>query len=405
MAKEPVSAETESRQFDILSELGSIKGLISSILKRSKENTESVYRSSDEIISVLHELPVQTTMASSIDVTYSGRSDENIDEVIKKLGYMKLANKWTDDQVVGHLLCSLRNDALSFFESQDIDTFKEGEGANRKFSLNVFATKIKAAFPTDVSSADLMLDVLNCKQSKGQTVDDFLNVILPKINLLKDVNDDLKNSILINNFLPVISDYLKLQGDKVKTQADIIMWSRKIQKMSFTKKAQSNVVLSVDETEVLSSTMSQSGAANAATINKGQTKSSGVKCFKCRGPHFARDCQKTKYRQGNQYAQNKFTHQGQYTQSQYANNQYTPSQYVPRFSGPRFVTPTAPVYRPAVPYRRSSAPFFAPRAPVFIPRPFCEICKRSGHATELCWYGRPQRSHSFQATHRQQHLN
>ena len=288
--KEKEEKETESRKFDIVSEISSLKGLVEVLIARSKEERPIDFPV-EEIVGVIDKLPDRIGMAECSHYThklsFAGRGDEDVDELIRKLDILKLAHKWTNDQLMGHALYCLSGDSLAWFEQEtntDANVFKTDD----KYDYDKFSKAIKERFKKDKTKADLYLEVLAMKQKRSQSVDDFLSEMMPKLVKLKDTTEEFKVSILINAFLPVVADHIKLV--QPKTLNDVELWSKRISNMSFANR--SNVVLATDDSSELET-------VNVVKASNEKQKSKSIECFGCGGNHVVKNCP-SKLRQGSQ---------------------------------------------------------------------------------------------------------
>ena len=105
MSTKPVDSdpEPESRKFDIVKDLAEIKGLVSTLLVKSKASAKSVTETREALdysIELLTELPNMFASGENNHrvLSFSNRSDENVKVFIKKLDFATLAFKWTDQQ-------------------------------------------------------------------------------------------------------------------------------------------------------------------------------------------------------------------------------------------------------------------------------------------------------------------
>ncbi len=125
---EPATSDV-SRSFQLANEIGEIKGLLLGILGHQKDNhleTVDLHEGLHEYINLLDTKAV--TMSAKNKLRFSGRADEEVSDFILGLEHLSLANNWSEKCRYGNLLCSLTGEALLWYNSQDVATFKrEGE--------------------------------------------------------------------------------------------------------------------------------------------------------------------------------------------------------------------------------------------------------------------------------------
>ena len=379
MSRETSPVRPKSRSFDVIAELGAIKGYLEHLVKNTNTLETTVDESLTETLAAIQAIPPNTTMAAKNNLSFAGRSNETVDDLITQLQYLQLANNWTNDQLMGQALVTLHGDALAWYQSTDEAEFY-AEGGNKPV-FNVFARKLKEHYKPDIKESDILCDILSTKQTRGQSVDDYLAVIMPKFSKLKSLTEDMKSSILVQGFLPVIRDQLVLKD--LKTFQDVELWARRLEKMSFVHKTTSVLSVEVEEQslrkeggeEMVATAYAQGGfdkSNQGITQRKKQTfeqnvtrtipnkqypgyrqRQRRISCFGCGGPHFLRECpwqlnyQKQGYRQN--FQRPRRGNQGYRKQ----NTSYNPS------------------------------------------RPQCAKCKRFGHQTEKC-YQRPNMQRNMQ---------
>lgn len=350
---------TVSRQFDISTALGKIEGLISGLADKTV-----AFR--DTTLACIHCIPDNIAIMSAKNkLTYRGSSDDDPEEFIKGLKYLQMANGWNDSKLLGNALFSLKDHARHWYETQPENSFADADDANHIPKFKNFETKFLAKFKKDETQSDVMCEVLNSKQQRGQSVTDYLSVVLPLLARITGINDEFKCGIVLNGLLPSLKSQLVLK--EVKTLADLELWAKRVEKLTHVHKTSS--VSTVDEeTEEEVAVLSESQGArpkyhvqpvqgvksnqnyntqkgnsrpgqNYQNRNNGyrqtsfqgqnpgyrqnnyqgqasksqsvgnfshrfsQPKSTPGPCFTCGGPHLKRSCPTTKYgaRYGTQY--------------------------------------------------------------------------------------------------------
>ena len=248
---------TFSRQFEVAEELGTLRGLVEVLTDRV--NSLSVDTKPNAI-----------NMASTAKnkLTFSGRPDEDIDELITRIEFMTLANNWNNEQLFGQILCTLRENALRWYSSKNVDDFKSDD----KNDPAKLKAALKERFKSVLTQGDIMQKAFEEKQKPGESVDVYISKMLPRLAKLDNLSEDYKVSMLINGFLPVVSDQLKLRSDLTSIEA-VEKWAKKVESLNFVKKSATvNVV--------------EAGPSSSSTQNQAKQ----IACFNCGGNHFKRDC-------------------------------------------------------------------------------------------------------------------
>lgn len=138
------------RGFELITKLGTIEGLLTGLLTRTKEGTTSVHDHLNLALEAVKEIPTNIpTMAAKNTLEFSGTGSESANELIKRLKVLQLANGWSDARMVGQGLATLKSSAKEWADELGLDAFSEGEPPAPKFSL--FEEKLKAKFPDDIS--------------------------------------------------------------------------------------------------------------------------------------------------------------------------------------------------------------------------------------------------------------
>lgn len=233
---------TESQEFAFSERLGSIQGLLEGLVTRSNRSEETVVTSVDQVVTSLSALS-GSSMAAKNKLTFSGRQTESAEDFIKELKYLQLANGWSDGKMLGNALVSLQGDAKKWFQRQGEVAFIPAGGTAMIFTE--FETKFLERFKEDLNESDIISDILSMRQTRGQSVDDYLTAVFKKLAKLSDISEEVKVGLVVNGFLPGIKDNLKLK--EIKTLCDLELWSRRMEKLSFVQKSS---VHSIDEAEI-----------------------------------------------------------------------------------------------------------------------------------------------------------
>ncbi len=109
----------------------------------------------------------------------------------------------------------------------------------------MFETKFLEKYKEDKTPGDLMFEVLKAKQTRGQSVDDYMEAIHPKLTKVKNLSEEMRVSLVINGFLPIIQDHLRLQN--IQDMKSLQTWARRIERMSFVQKGTTLGVNVADE--------------------------------------------------------------------------------------------------------------------------------------------------------------
>ena len=208
------------RGYSIITKLGSIEGLLDSLLTKSRQNYTESCQKFDETIDTIKRIEIPT-MAAKNNLEFKGRGNESAQELIDQLKVLKLANGWDDKKMVGQALATMKDEAKAWYEQVGINAFC-AEGSNDP-TFAIFETKFLDKFKADINQSDLLYDMLNCKQTRGQSVDEYLPTLCTTLTKLKDVKEEVKCGMIINGFVPYIRDNLKLK--EVRTMKDLELWA------------------------------------------------------------------------------------------------------------------------------------------------------------------------------------
>jgi len=242
--------QTEARTFELITKLATLEGKVDNIIANSLTYKTELLRGIDNSILSINNIDIPT-MSAKNNLKFSGRADESAEDLIKKIELLKLANGWTDSKTLGNALVTLENEAKLWYEQQDDDFFSPAR-ANADDPIPdptfaIFKTKFLEKYKEDKSPGDLMFEVLSKKQIRGQSVDDYISAINPKLTKVKNLTEEMRVSLAINGFLPMIQDQLKLK--ELKTMKDLELWARRIEKMSFIQKSTLSPSVDAIETE------------------------------------------------------------------------------------------------------------------------------------------------------------
>ena len=205
---------------------------------------------------------------------------------------LKLANNYSNDQLFGQALVTLQGDAKWWYQSQPADAFTPGEGA-RDTQFDLLATALRDKFKLDTTPGDVISEVLALKQTKIQTVDEYISLVLKKFDLAPDLSEEMKCSLLIAGFQEEIQDALRLKD--LKTVVDLQRWARRVERMSFAKKQKGIFVSTADAEEVR---LVKKPVIHTPAVKRPQRQYMGNRrsvlgpCWTCGGPHMQRNCQR-----------------------------------------------------------------------------------------------------------------
>ena len=216
---------SKEREFQLVEQLAKIEGLVGGLIESNRTNTQNTEQRFVETIEIIKsvEYPI---MAAKNNLEFHGRGNESATELIKALEKLTLANGWDEKKAVGQALATLQSEAKTWAHNLGVAAFKT-EG--REFKFEVFKTKFLAKFPSDINQSDLLYDVLALKQTRGESVDEYLTKVSEYLKKMVGVSEEVQCGMVVNGFLPFIRDNLKLK--EVKTMADVYIWSRRLEKM------------------------------------------------------------------------------------------------------------------------------------------------------------------------------
>ena len=221
---------TESRQFEIASKIGELEGSISTLNQRLGEHLASF--SSDQFQQVINSFSdkvncVQPSiMTTKNKITFSGKSTEDVDDFVDQIGYLAIANKNTEEQKYAQTLLSLKGPALQWFKTQKPESFVD---TDNKVSAKLLHKALKDRFKPDNVPGDVMMTIMSSKMLASENVDSFLTRVLPLFEKL-NIDEGLQAGILVNLFVPHISNILKIKGD-LNTLAEVERYARRAQDM------------------------------------------------------------------------------------------------------------------------------------------------------------------------------
>lgn len=280
-----------SRKFKLVEKLGEIEGQLELLQRNYKAISTSVKPFQSELSNVVAAIDSKTlSMATSSKnkLTYHGRPDENIDELLDQLDFLKIANNYTESQLFGNALLTLKSDALRWYKQQIKDdpkkftkTVKVKEVETEIGDFDKLAKALKERFQADVTSTDLFVQVFDEKMKRGESVDAYCTRSLDTMSKMSDISESIKAGMLINGMVPSIRDQLKLKDD-LGTCEKVLKYARRIEKLSFVQKSPSFSVAS-NEVEV----NSQSSFVN---VPKSGPQYRRGPCYVCQGPHLKREC-------------------------------------------------------------------------------------------------------------------
>ncbi len=388
-----------ARSFDLLESLGKIEGLLSGLVDKTTAYHTTTLHNIDCI-------PGQTPIMSAKNkLVFRGSSDDDAEEFIKKLKYLQMANGWDDKKMFGNALFSLADHARHWYEREPLESFCDEGQTTPKFKH--FEKVFLAKFKKDETQSDVMCEVLNAKQQRGQSVTDYLSVVLPLLARLEEIGDEFKCGIVLNGFLPSLKNQLVLK--EIKTLADLELWAKRIEKLNYVQKSVSTVESESTEEEVatVNSSHPNQGARpkiHVPPVSGARSKYQGNYNNNNRGNNRSGQFQRNNFSR-NKYQQNRNT-------QAVGNFMHRPSQASGPNVGPCF-TCGGPHFRRSCPqtnpgYRQENTQYYQPGP--------CFICG-GPHFQRTCQYNRPQQSYrggrqqsyrsyrNMSAQGRQPHLN
>ncbi len=291
---------SESRKFELATEIGAIKGLLEGLTVLSKKHlpatAEQVNAAFEAIANI--DIPHVANMTAKNTLQFSGHVDANPEELIANLKNLKVANDWTEAQLFAQAVYTLCSDAKRWYQSQPDNAFDVPVGADpgvTKFGL--FSRAFIEKFKSDTAPGDMISDVLDHKQKKGESVDDYISSVLKMFDLGPQLSESLKCSLLISGFRPEIQDALRLKD--LNTIVLVQKWARKIERMSFATKSKSVFVSSADHDDRSDVNLVDKPIIHQQPVRRPQhnrpnnppmNKSKRGPCFYCQGPHIQKFC-------------------------------------------------------------------------------------------------------------------
>ena len=279
-----------SRSFKVVEKLGEIEAHLSLLQKNYSTISNSVQSIKPELVTVSEAVSViePKTMASAKNkLTFHGRQDENVDDLLDQLQFLKIANNYNDTQLFGNALLTLKSDALRWYKGEIakdpkkfVKTVKVKEVETEVGDYSKLEKALKERFAADVTSTDLFVQVFDQKMKRGESVDAYCSRALAIMDKMSNIDDSVKVGLLVNGMIPTIKDQLNLRTD-CTTIENVLKYARRLEKMSFVQKSGSFPVLA-GEMEVNASTDTQ-------VKNAGPQYRRGP-CFICQGPHLKREC-------------------------------------------------------------------------------------------------------------------
>ena len=118
------SVKPAERSYQIIEKIGAIEGQIDVL-------THNIQALSDNQTTVI--------MSAKNTLKFSGRVDEDVDDLIVQLKILKIANNWTDDQLYGQTLVTLKDDAFGWFQTCNENDFL----ADNKRNFKLLTTALK----------------------------------------------------------------------------------------------------------------------------------------------------------------------------------------------------------------------------------------------------------------------
>ena len=257
------------RSYNFIEKIGTLDGQID-VLNRKIEILQSNQASSN------------TTMSAKNNLSFSGRVDEDVDELITKLKFLKIANNWSDQQLYGQTLVTFKNDAFRWYQAADKTQF---ETAAKIPSFDLLVAKLKERFQKDETEGDVLYKIFEFKQKRGQGVNEYMSEMFEHFNKIPNVKEEMKVTLLINGFIPSIRDQLKLKVDKLTTISNVELWARRIEPMTLVKSSGQQYTPPSESVNATNKSQSYEGAHN------------NISCYICNGPHLKRNCpQRDSYR-------------------------------------------------------------------------------------------------------------
>ena len=163
-------------------------------------------------------------MTTKNKITFSNKDSENVEDFLRDMDYLSLANNWKPPQVYANVVISLKGQALAWFKVQDTSQFK----VNGEYSVDALKKALKERFAKEINPADIVFRITEHPQRFGESCETFLTRILPEFQKL-EISEHLQAGLLIGGFRKNIRDKLKMKD--CKTIPEIEKWSRRFEDM------------------------------------------------------------------------------------------------------------------------------------------------------------------------------
>lgn len=249
---------TEHRSFDLLTKLAILEGKLDNLLDSSRESKNVLDTSVASINSI--NIPA---MSAKNTLKFHGRVDESAEELVDSIENLRDANGWNAAKTLGNLIWTLQGEARLWYRSQPEGFFSPPRANDADPWLaptyDSFKAKFLDKYKDDKSPGDYVCEVLECKQKVGQSVDDYISLIHPKLCKVKDTNEETRVSLAVQGFLPVLRDQLKLKD--VKTFKELELWARRLSRLSFVKRGDQSINVVDDDMNDMSESDIQDVAA------------------------------------------------------------------------------------------------------------------------------------------------
>ena len=155
---------TVSRKFNAAEEIGKLQALVEKLQNDAVLLKQSV---AVEIVQAISDIPPPSTMAAKNTLSFSGDPNESVDDLINDLRVLKIANNWSNDQLYGQAVCTLKKDAKRWYRNQDVAIFVPTEADGEATKFDKFAAALAAKFKPDRPSGEIVCGVLEIKQKRS----------------------------------------------------------------------------------------------------------------------------------------------------------------------------------------------------------------------------------------------